>query len=188
MNQFFQPLENELNLIPQTGGLRIEKQYRFMPIITECCCDLPAKCEVQGIVNHNGYNSCGYCDHPGFPVKSTENSKSFIRYTNRNEPTHQHFLDVYKKCKTFNELMSGIKYVSCLAGAAHFDLVNGFCIDYMHCVLLGVQRKFLDLWLASTHHKMDYHIKPKMQICLSQRLIKIKPTSDIARKPRAICD
>lgn len=33
-----------------------------------------------------------------------------------------------------------------------FDMVNSFPVDYMHCVVLGVTKQFLDPWFNSKHH------------------------------------
>ena len=38
----------------------------------------------------------------------------------------------------------------------NFDVIDGNPIDYMHCVLLGVMKKLLNLWLNSEHHSSDW--------------------------------
>lgn len=193
MHDFFLPLFQELESIYKEGSLCVQnngEKYNFIPFILQCCCDLPAKAEVQSMISHNGYYSCGYCYHPGKSIKSKPNSKSFVRYVHQEKPsalrTHDNMLNIYKTLKS-NPLM-GVKNISCMIGAKEFDLVHGYCIDYMHCVLLGVMVKLLSLWLDSVNHKSPYYIEPKKQCTLDQRLIKIKPNSNISRKPRPLSE
>lgn len=160
----------------------------FLPVITHCICDLPAKSEVQGIQGPIGYYACGYCMHPGILVQEDIRSKKYVRYISRakDDPirTHNDLLETYKKlrCKSIN----GVKTVSCMIAAPKFDLINGFTIDYMHCGLLGVENKFFDLWFNSKNHKKPFYIKPKDQVVISSRILNIKPTLEIPRKPGSL--
>lgn len=72
-----------------------------------------------------------------------------------------------------------------MIGFKDFNLVHGFAIDYMHCVLLGVVKKLMNMWLAS-NIRMDYRIKNKYLNVLDERIKSIRPTSEITRKPRSI--
>lgn len=56
----------------------------------------------------------------------------------------------------------------------------------MHCALLGIMKKMLNLWLDTANHLQDYYIKKKCQLALSHRLVNIKPVSEILRKSRSI--
>lgn len=72
MHEFFYPLLKELKEIQKEGGIFIEKdgkQFVFMPIITHCCCDPPAKAKLQCFTGHSGYHACSYCLHPGISIK-----------------------------------------------------------------------------------------------------------------------
>lgn len=191
MQEFFYPLLKELQQLIELGGLSVKKNgqlHYFMPLITHCCCDLPAKADVQGMTTHSGYNACGFCLNPGTLIKKNEKSKSVVRYTNRNKNevarTHEQMLSTYRKLKS--KPIDGLKSVSCLIALADFDLVNGFCIDYMHAVLLGIMKKQLSLWLDSSNHREPYYIKPKLQQVLNTRIQNMKPPSEMARRPRSI--
>lgn len=192
MKDFFSPLLKELKSIQRDGGFFVTKNVEkilVVPIILQCCCDLPAKAEVQCMVNFNGRMACGYCLHPGEAIKS-KTSNSYVRYIRTEQPSqirkHEHMLDIYKNLKSKNSF--GVKSISCMVGAKHFDLINGFGIDYMHSTLLGVQRNLLSLWLDSTNHKEQFYINPKNQAILDQRITNICPTCDISRKPKKIAD
>lgn len=75
-----------------------------------------------------------------------------------------------------------------MTAAIGFDLANSYSIDYLHCVLLGVMRKLLSLWFDSKYHGQPYYISKKNQNVFNKRLIAIKPTTEITRKPRSIFD
>lgn len=132
-----------------------------MAFWSHVCCDLPAKADVQGMVGHAGYFACGFCMHPGVAVRKDSKSKSYVRYVDRerNEQarTHESFIEIYSKLKPQSSSINGIKSISCMVGEESFDLVHGFCIDYMHCILLGVMKKLLDLWLNSLVMKKLQH-------------------------------
>lgn len=196
MHDFFCPLMKELRRLNDAGGISIEKNENtliFMPVITHCCCDLPAKAEVQGMVHHAGHYACGFCFHPGISVKKDNKSKPYIRYVDRGQDevnrTHESFLKSYTKLGSLRSIETkGVKSISCLSAAKGFDLTNGFSIDYMHCILLGIMNRLFDLWLNSVNHKQPYYIKRKSQDILKKRILSIKPTSEITRKPRSITE
>lgn len=196
MRDFFYPFLNELKEIYDAGGIIIEKNgqhFTFLPLITNCTADLPAKAAVQGMVSHNGHFACGYCMHEGDKIKKNKHSKAVIRYT-RTKPhtqqclnrTHTGILNLYENLRATT--LSGIKNVSCMIAAYDFDLVNGFSVDYMHCALLGITKKLLDLWLNPANHSEPFYIPKKKQVAFSSRIVSIKPLSEINRKPRSIFD
>lgn len=183
----------ELEQIKDERGILVTKNnlsLSCMPVITHVCCDLPAKVDVQGMVGHAGYFACGYCLHPGVAVKKDAKSKSYVRYVDRKKEeqlrSHESIIDIYSKQKPPFNSINGVKSISCMVGSEDFDLVQGFAIDYMHCILLGVMKKLLDLWLNSTNHKNAYYISPKCQGALNKRILSIRPTSDVCRKPSSI--
>lgn len=190
MSEFFEPFLKEMRSIIQSGGIHVEHNgeiHRFMPLIVSACCDLPAKSDVQGLTGHSGRFACGYCLHPGVPIKSA--TKTTIRYVNGEYELRNHtqFIDTYRiqtQMKFVNPT-NGIRKLSCFIAVENFDMVYGFAIDHMH-IELNMMRKMCGLWLDSSNHKQPYYIQKKNQILLSKRLLEIKPTSEISRKPRSI--
>lgn len=75
-----------------------------------------------------------------------------------------------------------VKGPSCLSAVPHFDIIQGTTVDYMHCVLLGVCRQQLRLWLESKYHKEPWYIASKIDECLCA----ICPPSEMSRTPRSI--
>lgn len=190
MKYFFYPLLRDLKRIYDEGGIKITRggsKHTFIPFILSCNVDLPAKADVQEIIGHNGYYGCGYCLHPGESVKANPKSRSHVKFTNKDEVqlrTHQDFLAIYEQLRS--SAVKGVKAPSCMIGAIEFDLANGFSIDYMHCVLLGVMRKLLGLWLDFSDK--SYFISKQKQAVLNKRIISIKPIMEITRKPRSLSD
>lgn len=157
-----------------------------LPVITSLSADLPAKAEVQGMVGHSGYFGCGYCLQKGDPIKKDSRSKAVVRFISKTSPirTHEDIINAYAKLKSGS--INGIKSVSCMVAAYYFDLVNGFSIDYMHCILLGIVRKLVDLWLNTENNSQPFYISKKKKTELIKRILAIKPISEIARKPRSL--
>lgn len=189
MHDFFLPLLTELCAINQNGGMRIVKNgkvHTFLPVIIGCCCDLPAKDDLQGIVGFSGYNGCGFCLHPGIPIKGEKIKK--VRYTkgqnNYALRTHSNFVEAYTRLKSTQ--ISGIKKVSCMIAAPMFDLVNGFAIDVMHCVHLGIMKLLLKLWLETKNKSQPYYMSKAHQVLLSNKIVCLKPISETVRRPRSI--
>ena len=81
--------------------------------------------------------------------------------------------------------MNGVKGPSWLSFFPKFDIVEGIAIDYMHGVLLGVQKLLVSLWFSDTHKGKSFNNCDKL--CdVDKRLLSIKPTLNISRLPRSI--
>ena len=78
-----------------------------------------------------------------------------------------------------------MKGPSWLVVVPSFNIIKGTSVDYMHCVLLGVCRQLLRLWLLSQNHKEEWYIGTKLSI-LDERLCNIKPPNEIKRTPRSL--
>lgn len=63
-----------------------------------------------------------------------------------------------------------------------FDMIRGFSIDYVHCVLLGVCRQLFRLWLETKYRHELWYIGNKISE-LDSRLSAIHPPSEIERTP-----
>lgn len=189
MKTFFYPFLKEMNEIQMKGGLSMihnGNKIQFMPTILGVSCDLPAKAQLQGMIGHSGKFACGYCVHPGTAIKANDDKKSVIRYTKGDHQlrTHNEIIAIYRKLHS--DVIIGVKSISSMVAANEFDLVNGFAIDPMHCVFLGIVKKLFSLWLDSKYHSKPFYISKKNQVLLSNRLVKLKPPSEITRRPRSL--
>lgn len=191
MIDFFYPVLNEMRSIVDDGGITImhnNQQYYFMPLLLGACCDIPATEHLRETAGYAGHFGCGYCLHPGLSIKRDEDSKPYVRYVKGSyeNRTHGTFIEAYNQLKFNAKPVYGIKRVSCMIAAYSFDLVHGFAIDHMHCAELGIMKKLLSLWLDTKNHKQPFYIKKKDQVILSNRILTLKPVSEIARGPRSI--
>ena len=69
----------------------------------------------------------------------------------------------------------------------HYDMIRGMAVDYMHCCLLGVIRRLLNLWLNSENRNKPYYIG-HLTTLKDRRLLNIKQVSELSRVPRSITD
>ena len=84
-------------------------------------------------------------------------------------------------------VVNGVKGFSWLSILQHHDIVRETAIDYMHDVLLGVQKLLLSLWFGNTHSKEEFSLYHLVSV-VDQRLKNISPTLDITRLPRSISE
>lgn len=200
--EFFQPLLNDMKKLGKVG-ITIEKageEYKFMPIISHCVVDLPAKHMIQCIKQYNGKNACTYCMHPGESVEFSKNTKpgrkksnlytsrKVIRYTeNGRKYELRNSLETMTSMakETSTENIDGVTGLSCLVSLPNFDIIKGIGVDYMHSII-GIMRKFLDLFLCSKSHKRAFYVNKKKIKVLEKRLLSIKPIREITRPPRSL--
>lgn len=215
MSPIILPFAKELRRIYDNNGFSVKHGFfsgdtRFLPMVTHCSCDLPAKSMMQEFVSFSAYKACGYCKHPGVSVQkgSKQTGKSleiinakksvklnkYVRYIRRaNIDLRNHkdtLLAMMKKSKKSkdSEPIDGVTGVSCMVGFKNFDLIDEFSIDYMHCVLLGTMKKLMDFWLNSCFYQKEFHISKGNAAILNTRIMSIKPPSNISRKPRSLDD
>lgn len=76
--------------------------------------------------------------------------------------------------------------VSCLVGLEHFNIIWSIGTEYMHCCLQGVGKRLLNLFLNSKNSDKDYYINLSRRKTLDRKILSIRPTSSIVRKPRSL--
>ncbi|KAJ1519060.1 hypothetical protein ONE63_011303 [Megalurothrips usitatus] len=86
-----------------------------------------------------------------------------------------------------NSVVNGVTGISVLTLLPSFDMVNGFVIDYMHAVLLGVTKMFLKLWIESKFSKQPYSVRSKVHQ-INARLLKFAGPTNISRRPHNVLD
>ena len=138
-------------------------------------------------MQYNGHYGCGYCCHPGertqkgsgtvqiYPLKSL--------FANR---THHTTLQHAEQATASAKPVQGVKGASLLSLLPNFDIIRSFVPDYMHCVLLGVVRQFINIWTDSSNNSKPYYIKNTATI---DKLLKtIRIPDEINRLPRSLAD
>ncbi|XP_061183192.1 uncharacterized protein LOC133191454 [Saccostrea echinata] len=159
--------------------------------------DLPARSLLCNSVQFNGKFGCWKCTQPGetapvgkghthvFPFQK-EDPMGPVRTA---ESVKQNSIQALRNAreKVKNPAVCGVKGPSWISYFPHFDCVQGIAIDYMHGVLLGVQKLLLTLWFSPKHKNRDFSISDQSDR-LNNRLENIHPTLDITQLPRSITD
>ena len=82
----------------------------------------------------------------------------------------------------------GVKGFAMLCNIHGFNIVDMMAVDRLHGFDLGVQKYLFQLWFDSSNHKEECYVPPNLQTSISNRLVKIKPPSNITRLPRPLSE
>lgn len=168
---FLKQFEDEMNELSAPGiTCNILEQVKKVKLYVICACvDSIARAPMQCFHQFNGEYGCGWCLHPGISVQHSQ--KKFIKYPilnihveNRTTAGTLSHLEERKQQQALAEEQRnrrleqgekrapthayGVKDRSPLLELSHFDFINGFVPDVMHCVLLGVAKQFAHSWFA----------------------------------------
>nr|XP_050038377.1 uncharacterized protein LOC126535610 [Dermacentor andersoni] len=87
----------------------------------------------------------------------------------------------------FRDTINGLKGPSALMNLKGLDLVNGYSVEYMHCVLQGVAKQLTETILSSSNSdERFYSGAPTALSKIDARLLSIKPPHCITRLPRSV--
>ncbi|CAC5361428.1 unnamed protein product [Mytilus coruscus] len=155
--------------------------------------DLPARSILCNHIQYNGAYSCWKCEQQGTSAAVGKGQTRVFPFDEANpkgpeRTVHNVIENAHQALNGTNgasSVVKGIKGPSWLSFFPEFDIVNGIAIDYMHGVLLGVQKLLLELWFAQKHSSQPFNFFQKL--CqVDERLIRIRPTTEITRLPRTI--
>ena len=183
MQLFLRPLREALHKL-EVIGVRISQFIVCKVILLAGTLDLPAKSLVTNFRQYNGFYGCSKCLQPGNTLSLGPRSHTHVYPYINNPPTRsreQTNIDVkhYLDNGTIRNGVLGPSWFGCLK---YFDLVRGTAIDYMHCILLGIVRRLLGLWLDTRNHNKEYYIGHLISL-LDRRLLNIKPIYKVTRAP-----
>lgn len=198
MATYLKPLYDELQILDK--GILVESsergQFLCRSVLPVGSCDLPARCLVCNSIQFNGEYGCWKCLQQGkiekigskvhtkiFPFIS-DNPKGPLR---NKKDTVKHAHEALTSGNERQCIVKGIKGPSWLLFLEHFDIVAGMGIDYMHGVLLGVQKFLLKLWFGDSYSKEPFSFRHLVGI-LDNRLKEIFPTMEIKRMPRSVSE
>ncbi|KAB0790222.1 hypothetical protein PPYR_15445, partial [Photinus pyralis] len=135
------------------------------------CCDMPARCFVKNVMNHNSYSGCDKCSVRG-DIKNKRMIFCNLTADLRTTESFEILTDSYHK---------GSSPLSKLP----VDMMTAFPIDYMHSVCLGVMRKLLFLWRDKGK---PYGIKNIIDV--NTLILELRPywPAEFNRKPRSLSE
>lgn len=153
MNAFLPPLFDILNRCSKKGiKVTFQDEERVINFYTiACSVDAQCRCSIQGTKQCNGYFGCPWCIHPGEADQFSKGVRYPVRYPDPRLRDHS-WMSVLMKCADGDpqwKSVFGVKKLSVLLKLDNFDVVWGLIVDYMHCVLIGVAKRILNLFLGS---------------------------------------
>lgn len=152
-------------------------------------CDAVARPLLQNFKQFNGEYGCGVCLHPGMQTrKGKGNTRVYTCPDEKpSDRNHKTTVEIGQIAEREGKTILGIKGSSALADLQLFDIINGMVPDYMHCVLLGVCRYMVTLWIDSKSSSEPWYIGTQTAI-MDRRLLSIKPPNIVTRVPRSLTE
>lgn len=149
--------------------------------------DAPARADIQNIVNFNGRHGCNICEVKMRKCVRVEGEKRCRIYPFNDKGyklrNNDRFLTQGLVGKNSAKgHVKGVKSIPIISNLPLIDLGTCLIPEYMHSVLLGVVRQFLDLWF---YKKGPWNIK-KYSKNIDEILLNIKPPYFFNRMPRSI--
>lgn len=155
---------------------RIVKQVVLDTIV----CDVPAKSYILKIKGHSGFFSCTRCETQGI----YKCNRLCFPAIDEEKRTHESFISkMQEKHHLANTEMS------ILINLPNINIINVFCLDYMHLCCLGVTKKLLKLWLfPKSKGPKNVRITSTKLNEINSNILNLKSciTSDFPRKPRSL--
>ena len=195
---FLKPYVQTLKVLESGVEMHSPERGKFLckGYVIACTCDLPARCLICNGMQYNGENGCWKCFQPGETVRIgiRGHCRAFPYQGHDPKGPLRTAAGVKQDAETAiskaqqgvaRNAVNGVKGPSWLSVLEHFDMVRGIGIDYMHGVLLGVQKLLLTLWFNSKFSKFPFSISSKVKL-IDTRLSQISPTKEIKRLPRSI--
>ena len=161
------------------------KQTKVFTIIGSC--DSVARALLQNIKQFNGRFGCSWCVNPGVCIQSESGGPPKRVYNSELYPgrSHSQYIDDAKfAVQNGRETRHGVKGANPLLLINSFNIIDGFVVDYMHCVLLGVTKHMCSLWFDAAATE-PWYIGHKRRV-IDKILLAIKPPSNITRTPRSV--
>lgn len=181
------PLLRDLRYLHDVGiSIFDGVQHDFMPLLQYCSCDLPARAALQNLKYSTGTFGCPVCVHPGIPNKE---DRIRYRYIKEKSPSMMRTHNETVRQASLNNKSYGVKGKCCITVLPDFDVIDGFCTDYMHGVFLGIMKRMIQIWTGKV--KTSTNFKPltnQQQIIVNGRLSLLQPYSRISYRPKSLDD
>ena len=176
MKIFLHPLKRLLSRLGRTGvALSATKTVRLQPLFGVL--DLIAKAPALNMKQFNGANGCPVCLHPGI----WERTRLYLPGCDYSLRTNESIVQDARRAERDQEIVNGIKGCSILSGVV--NLATGLPTDYMHCVLEGVMKRLLEVWVKG--HTLGCYIGRRLNE-IDPQLLRHCPPHDFTRAPRSI--
>ncbi|KAJ1519037.1 hypothetical protein ONE63_011280 [Megalurothrips usitatus] len=199
MDLFLEPFVNHMQEISVGFQINVNNSVWQMKLFNlGCCVDSGARGPVQGIKTHSGYNSCAWCYIHGvylegavkFPlgdiVPPKRTHEGMIRLQLELDNRHAENLDDISDEESGGENADGdrgVNAVSPLINMPNFNMVDGFFVDSMHLLHLGITKYFLTKWTGDCNE--DYYILLSADV-INKRISSMRPPVELRRLAREL--
>lgn len=188
MCMFLKPLVLDLHNLYQIGMTFLVdgRTVSLRAMLILATMDLQARAYVLNMTQHNGLNGCLYCKEPGVVVASGKgNCRSYPYNESPILRSEEEARNSATLARNEGKRIDGFFGENVFMYLPYFSMTKNVTIDYMHGVLLGVTKKFLDIWFDSKHSQNAWYIGDKIKE-VDAILKKIKPPYFIHRRPRIL--
>ena len=148
-----------------------------------CTVDTVARAKIMNMKSFHAEYGCPWCYLPGKRLEKghgTMNSYSGTELSKRKNSE----VRIFARKSTPEEPIYGIKGPSPMSLWPSFDMVNGFVVDALHCVDLGVMRQLITLWMES---KKKFFRNKECDIAeINKKLLNFRVPRSINRRPRTL--
>ncbi|GBO19073.1 hypothetical protein AVEN_29304-1 [Araneus ventricosus] len=151
--------------------------------------DAPARCAMQNFKQFNGKFGCGFCEQEGLRVAKGKGHCQIYPFNGQvaAKRTFENCVRNAEEALATDKSVKGVKGTSVLMNLyPNFNMVDGFIPDYMHCVLLGVTRQLVCLFVESSGSL--YSLRAKDIRRLDIRIRDLKLPHEATRKLRTTKD
>ena len=185
MNILLKPILSKLNELLQRGKLINTSDGRktMKCKLLLCVFDLPARAMAVNMIQFNGYYGCLICLDKGVHKYKKH---LYLPTEPHKERSMLEMIRYALEAVAKGETIKGVKGPTILSD--YIDIVMQVVIDYMHCVLLGVVKQPLDIWLDSSNHSEEYYINNYNARLINKYLCKIKPPDNFRIHARSLLE
>jgi hypothetical protein len=183
MEVFLRPFINDLNQLYDNGIVVNGVIYKV--IVCACCLDSVARAKLLVMKQFNGSYGCSFCYHTADGQKYTTSGHVELRILERYLEDLTAF-ECLSNDQQQKKDIKGVKGRTSLLRIRGFNPMLQVPVDFMHCCLLGVTKKLIDLWTNKSYKNCAFYISEKNQKTIDDRFKKLKTFSECKRKSSSI--
>lgn len=194
MDLFLEPFVNQMCTLSHPFNIKAGNEvWSMRAYVIGVSVDSGARGAVQGLKTHSGYDSCSWCFIHGeylagavrFPLTTLVPKQRChadiikLQYDLVNEDP-QSESDISEDESIFGH---GVNAVSPLINLPGFDMVEGFYVEGMHLLHLGITRNAIRKWCED--YDQEYYVKD-FEVEINRRIRSLRPPEDCRRMPRTL--
>ena len=189
INSYLDPLIADMEKLWEGIHIKVNKKnIKVRAAISFVLRDVPAARKIGGFVGHRGRRSCTECfkEFPTQQFGDYPDYSGFIKseWEPRLHAVHVWYAKQQKKANTESQRKEiesdfGARY-SLLYELQYYNTISSLVIDPMHCLLLGIAKKFFKVWTLSNI------VLPEHYTTIQNKVDSFKCPPDIGRIPYKI--